>query len=92
MLTPAQTVALHDELAKHLDRIKRAFKPGSRVTLVIRNPGISDEAGVVIGDDDLDEAVAEIRRRQYPHGRCAACGSPNAADGCCGRSGCCNSD
>lgn len=26
------------------------------------------------------------------HGVCSACGFPNKADGCCSRSGCCNSD
>lgn len=30
--------------------------------------------------------------REQSHGRCAACGWPNKADGCCSRADCCNSD
>lgn len=63
-LSPAETLALQESLGRCLERVKKCFKPGSKVTLVVRNPSISDEAGVVIGDDDLDEAIAEIKRRQ----------------------------
>lgn len=54
---------LHADLAEHLEQIQQLFRPGAKVTLVVRNPGYGD-AGVVIGDDDLDEAVKEIRKRQ----------------------------
>ncbi len=94
-LTPFQTLALQDTLSVHLDRILESFKPGAKITVVVRNPGYGD-AGVVIGNDDLNEAVAEIQRRvaadKYPHGRCLSCGWPNAANGCCTRTGCCDSE
>lgn len=58
-----RVLALQDELSRHLDEIGTLFKPGAKLTLVVRNPGRGD-AGVVIGNDDLDLAVEEIRRRQ----------------------------
>jgi hypothetical protein len=59
----AALLALEMGLAEALDRIKAMFKPGAKVTVVVRNPGYGD-AGVVIGDDDLDEVIAEIERRK----------------------------
>lgn len=53
---------LHDVLGDDLERIKRRFKPGAKVTLVIRQPGLPGDTGVVIGDDDLDAVIAEIQK------------------------------
>lgn len=53
---------LHNDLSADLERVKRRFKPGVKVTLVIRRP-YNVEADVVIGDDDLSEAIAAINRR-----------------------------
>lgn len=58
-------LVLHGELAKHLDAIKACFKPGAVVMVVIRNPRFESEnedADVVIGDDDMDKAIAAIGR------------------------------
>lgn len=52
--------ALHGDL----ERITRRFKAGAKLTLVVRQPNVPGDAGVVIGDDDLELAIAEIRRRQ----------------------------
>lgn len=52
--------ALHDDL----ERIARRFKPGAKLTLVVRQPNVPGDAGVVIGDDDIELAIAELRRRQ----------------------------
>ena len=54
---------MQDDLSNHLDAILAMFKPGAKATLVVRNPGHGD-AGVVIGNDDLDEAIKEIERRK----------------------------
>lgn len=62
-LTQEQELALHDNLAVHLDGILSHFKPGAKVTVVIRNVGVVGDAGVVIGNDDLNEAISEIKRR-----------------------------
>ena len=58
---------LHDDLSNDLDGIKKRFKAGVRVTLVVRVPGEPDQ-GTVIGDDDLEEAVGQIRHLQAKAG------------------------
>lgn len=55
---------LHDQLGLYLDGIKLLFKPGAKVTLVVRNPTSMGDAGVVIGDDDLDAAIDEIQKQR----------------------------
>jgi hypothetical protein len=62
-LTFAQKLALHDALGEHLVAVKRLFKPGSKVTLVVRNPRVADDEVVVIGDDkDYAAVIAEIEK------------------------------
>jgi hypothetical protein len=56
--------ALHESLTVLLEKVRAHFKGNSKVTFVIRNPGAPGDAGVVITNDDLDEAILEIRRRQ----------------------------
>ena len=65
---------LADDLSRDLHRVKKRFKPGVKVTLVIRRPD-NVEADVVIGDDDMNEAIATIQRRiaQDPHGAKPPC-------------------
>lgn len=65
---------LHADLALDLDRVMRRFKPGMKVTLVVRNPE-NVEGDVVIGDDDLNEAIVAIQRRigASPHGAKPPC-------------------
>lgn len=65
---------LHNDLSDDLDRVLRRFKPGVKVTLVIRDPN-NTERDVVIGDDDLDGAIEAIRRRvaASPHGASPPC-------------------
>jgi hypothetical protein len=54
-------VAVQEEMSNHMDAIVRLFKPGAKITVVVRNPGYGD-ADVVIGSDDLDQAVQAIER------------------------------
>lgn len=63
-LTPDEHARLHDAIAVHMDEILKLFKRGARITVVIRNPRYGD-AGVVIGNDEPAEIVAELKRR-YP--------------------------
>jgi hypothetical protein len=58
-----QLMILREELSGLLDRVKRLFKPAAkpRVTLVIHNTG-SENGNVVIGDDDLNDAIACIQK------------------------------
>lgn len=52
---------LQDDMSYHMDAILRMFKPGAKITVVVRNPGHGD-ADVVIGSDDLDETIGAIQR------------------------------
>lgn len=53
---------LHADLSDDLRRIARRFK-APRITLVVRNPALAD-GDVVLTDDDLELAVAAIRKLQ----------------------------
>lgn len=54
---------LQADMSYHMDKIKRMFKPGAKITVVVRNPALPD-ADVVMGDDDLDKAIEAIRESQ----------------------------
>ncbi len=55
---------LQADISYHLDMIAGMFKPGVKLTLVIRGIPGNNETDVVIGDDALSEAIAAIQRRQ----------------------------
>jgi hypothetical protein len=63
-LTPRQTRELEDGIGPHLDAIKTLFKPGVKITVLVRSmedpDGLKDFA---MGDDDLQEAMNMIARR-----------------------------
>lgn len=65
---------LQEDLARDLTRVKRRFK-NARVTLVIRQPDVPGDSSIVMSDDDLDEAIAEIRKLidESPHGSVPPC-------------------
>lgn len=61
-MSPGQKlIAVQDEMSNHMDAMLRLFKPGAKITVVVRNPGFGD-ADVVIGNDDLDESIGAIER------------------------------
>ena len=51
---------LQDDLSDDLDRIMKRFK-NPKVTLIVRAPDLPD-GDVVIGNDNLDEAIAAVQR------------------------------
>jgi hypothetical protein len=55
---------LHHRLSKHLEQIARRFTKPVKLTLVIRQPEVEGDAGIVISDDDYDLAIAEIKRQR----------------------------
>lgn len=64
MAKPSLPSHVEDSLCHHLQEIQRHFK-NSKVTLVARAPGFPNgDRDLVMGDDDLDEAIAAIRIRQ----------------------------
>lgn len=55
---------LHNNLCADLDSVLSNFKTAAKVTLVVRQPEVKGDAGIVIGNDEEPEKViAEIRRR-----------------------------
>lgn len=51
-------------IAQHLDLIRDLFKPGAKLTLLVRNPEIEADADVLFTSDTLPEVVASIRHRE----------------------------
>lgn len=55
---------LADDLSRDLHRITKRFRTPVKLTLVIRQPEIPGDSGIVIGNDDYDAAIAEIQRQR----------------------------
>jgi hypothetical protein len=49
-------------IAMHLDGMLEAFKPGVKITVLVRTPGLPDR-DFVMTDDTTDEAIDMLRRR-----------------------------
>jgi len=53
-----------NEVAGQLDKIRTYFKPGVRLTILVRTEGDSDgRRDFMMGDDDPQEAMNMIARR-----------------------------
>lgn len=52
----------HD-VARHMDEILTHFKPGAKITLIVRTPG-NDRADFCMTDDAIDDVVALLARRK----------------------------
>jgi len=46
----------------HMDKILALFKPGAKITVVVRFPGLPDR-DLIMSDDELEEVIAACRRR-----------------------------
>lgn len=58
-----------NEIADYADMILEKFKPGSKITLLVRCPGAPDHSrDFVLTNDALDEAIAALTRRKDPNG------------------------
>lgn len=53
-----------EEVSDHLDKIKRYFKPGAKITVLVRAPDDPDgRKDFMMGDDDPQEVMNMIARR-----------------------------
>lgn len=50
-----------EEISGHMDRILSVFKPGARITVIVRTPD-NNEGDLLLTNDSLTEAVAVIER------------------------------
>lgn len=48
----------------HLNQIAAFFKPGAKLTLLVRHPGIEGDADALFTNDTFPEIVAAIERRR----------------------------
>jgi hypothetical protein len=56
-----------EEVADHLDKIKSYFKPGVKITVLVRTEGDPEgERDFMMGDDSPQEAMNMIARRMAP--------------------------
>jgi hypothetical protein len=51
-----------NEVGGYMDRIVKLFKPGAKITVIVRSPDYADR-DFIMSDDDLEEAIAALRRR-----------------------------
>jgi hypothetical protein len=52
---------VHAEVANHCGDIADLFKPGAKVTILIRNPSQAD-GDMVVTDDEIDLAMQALQR------------------------------
>lgn len=52
-----------DEVSFHLDKILKCFKPGAKITVIVRRPE-NDEADFTLSNDDISEAIKALERRK----------------------------
>jgi hypothetical protein len=54
----------HAEVAEHCAQIAKLFKPGAKITILVRNPDWCTKephsGDMTVGDDDLAEAIAAL--------------------------------
>ena len=51
----------HARIANHAGDIAGLFKPGAKVTVLVRSPGIPD-ADVLVTDDSVDAIIAALEK------------------------------
>jgi len=56
----------------YMDDILALFKPGAKITVVVRNPTVPGDTDFILTSDDLDEAVKAIHRQQRRHSKLAS--------------------
>lgn len=51
-------------VAEHMDAILRLFKPGAKITVLVRHPGKRDGSGdFVLTNDELPDAITALQLR-----------------------------
>lgn len=68
---------LHEDISRDMARIAKRFKPGAKLTLIVRNPTADKEPGsadVVLTDDEVSDAIAALRRFKNAGNLACDCG------------------
>jgi hypothetical protein len=56
------------QMAFHMEEIAKLFKPGVKLTLLVRNPGHPERNAFLSDEDNIDEAVEAIKQLKNPTG------------------------
>lgn len=56
------------QIAFHMDEIARLFKPGAKLTLLVRSPGHPERDAFLSDEDNIDEAIEAIKQLKNPTG------------------------
>lgn len=62
------TELLQQVISNYITEIRRLFKCDIQVTVVCRDPANPD-GGCMVGNDEPEDVIAEIKRRANPNGR-----------------------
>jgi hypothetical protein len=65
---------LHAEIANHCGQVARLFRPGVKVTILVRSPAEGD-ADVLVTDDQIDAAIAALAKLKEQEAKLARAGS-----------------
>ena len=60
--TKFDLMIVQSEVAHHMEQIEKAFKPGVRLTVLVRTPGFP-EGDFVMTSDGLEDAIEMLQRR-----------------------------
>lgn len=55
-------------IERTLNMIAALFRPGAKLTLVVRQPCVKGDAGLVLTNDTFPEVIAELERRHLAAG------------------------
>ena len=55
--------AVSANVAQHMNYILKSFKPGAKITVIVRAPNYPERDFMLTSEDDLNEAKAVIERR-----------------------------
>lgn len=62
-----QSVA--EQIGDHMDEILSLFKPGHKITVLVRSPQQPDHSGdLMMTNDTIENAIEALRRRLNPDG------------------------
>jgi hypothetical protein len=56
-------------VSDHMDRILQCFKPGAKITVIVRSPEIPGDTDFILTNDDLEHVVMAIWRQQKNHSK-----------------------
>lgn len=52
------------EVASYMDEILALFKPGGKITVLVRFEGLPDRDFMMTNEADIEDAIACLKRRQ----------------------------